>query len=370
MRTLPAVLILSWTAVCAVPSAIAQVEIVRDNIFPAELEFSQLGAVRSEDSTTDRTKAGVRQLLPFLEDLGFRRRQTRVYDLQGGASLAIETILFSDARAALAALSLTGECFPATGPPGSAWCAGGSDLQFSGGNYWVRLSGAADPALLRKIAVSMGNRAGALAGPLPSVLRQLPAEGRVGASFRYAFGTGFLSRVSRLPDPLGTVPIPEGTETATCDYRLAAGSGTLTLLVLPTAQLAEDYHAALDSMPVSPRIQARVYTRRAGPFVGVLAGDVDPGTAERILGGIKYTYSIRWIYDRNNRSGGTVWGVPVALLGTVVRSLALTALLCILSIVAGLSIAGLRLYLRRRLPNNFFDDPERTGLIRLKLDEK
>ena len=62
-------------------------------------------------------------------------------------------------------------------------------------------------------------------------------------------------------------------------------------------------------------------------------------------------------------------GIPVGILGTVVRSLVLTGLLCGLSIIAGAGIATFRLLLRKYAPNNYLDRPERTEIIRLKIDE-
>jgi hypothetical protein len=59
-----------------------------------------------------------------------------------------------------------------------------------------------------------------------------------------------------------------------------------------------------------------------------------------------------------------VWGVPVRILGTVVRSIVFTALLCLASIVLGIIMAFSRLYLRKRLGRT--DD---DAYIRLKLDE-
>jgi ABC-type phosphate transport system permease subunit len=111
------------------------------------------------------------------------------------------------------------------------------------------------------------------------------------------------------------------------------------------------------------------YARRAGPLVAILEGTFEPEQADKILGSLEFQYSIRWIYDKNNRSSATVWGVPVGLLGTVVRSLAFVALLCVASVLLGLGMAVFRILLREYAPNNILDRPERTEMIRLKLDE-
>jgi hypothetical protein len=144
----------------------------------------------------------------------------------------------------------------------------------------------------------------------------------------------------------------------------------LTLLGFATGQLAEDF---FDSLP-GPQIRkpaggSSTFAKRVGPLVGILEGTFEPEEADKILGSLEFQYSIRWIFDKNNRSSATVWGVPVSLLGTVVRSLVLTALLCVASLFAGFGIAVFRILLRGYAPNNILDRPERTEIIRLKLDE-
>jgi hypothetical protein len=98
--------------------------------------------------------------------------------------------------------------------------------------------------------------------------------------------------------------------------------------------------------------------------VEILEGNFSPEVADKTLGSIRFLYSVKWIYDRARHQGQTVWGVPVRILGTVVRSLVFTALLCVLSVVAGVMVAAGRVYVRRRLGRE--DD---SGYIRLKINE-
>ena len=59
----------------------------------------------------------------------------------------------------------------------------------------------------------------------------------------------------------------------------------------------------------------------------------------------------------------------MGILGTVVRSLVFTGLLCVVSTLSGLLIAVTRVLMRRYAPGNPLDRPERTEIIRLKLNE-
>jgi len=109
----------------------------------------------------------------------------------------------------------------------------------------------------------------------------------------------------------------------------------------------------------------KTYAKRAGPLIAILEGSFDPVVAGRILNPIEHTYSIRWLYERPKAK--TIWGVPAALLGTVVNSLLLVALLCLASILVGLGYAIFRFTLRSYAPHNPLDRPERTEITHLKL---
>jgi hypothetical protein len=100
--------------------------------------------------------------------------------------------------------------------------------------------------------------------------------------------------------------------------------------------------------------------------VAVLEGTFDPASANKLLSLIKFSYSIRWIYDKGHKST-IIWGVPAGILGTVVKSLLFVVLLCALSIVAGVGFAVFRVVLRGFAPKNFLDRPERTEITRLRL---
>jgi hypothetical protein len=203
----------------------------------------------------------------------------------------------------------------------------------------------------------------------PSLAGRLPEAGRDAASIRYFLGPLAFAGFGWATKGVDMRPTRD-QELLQARYDVEGRSGVLCLLGFPTGQLAEEY---FDGLPGNADRSAaaglRVYARRVGPMVGILEGTFTTEQADKILGSLEYQYTIRWIYDKNNRSSATVWGVPVGLLGTVVRSLILVAILCGASIVAGFAMAVFRVLLRGYAPNNFLDRPERTEVIRLKLDE-
>jgi hypothetical protein len=198
----------------------------------------------------------------------------------------------------------------------------------------------------------------------------MPPEGLQAASLRYFLGPEAYRAYGELPRSFQLVPTRD-LEIAQARYEEAGNSGTLFLVGFPTNQVAQEYFDSL-SVPAprsGTKTSVRTYAKRAGPMVAILEGTFEPEQADKILGSLEFQYSVRWIYDKNNRSSATVWGVPVGLLGTVVRSLVLVALLCLASILLGIGIAIFRVMLRTYAPGNPLDRPERTEVIRLKLHE-
>jgi hypothetical protein len=360
---------LLWVLLCSAV-AFPQVELVRDTFFPAEAEFKELLAVLE-----DRTYSSIGDVaaLPYghlLSAPAFRRGQARTYDVAGGAQLRIEVMSLTDSRAAYSLLSLARGGPLEAGVLGDGFAPEMTGFSFCRGSRWVRISGTADPLLMQRVGNSVANRIGGPRGVVPAAVKHLPASGLEEDSIRYFTGPTSFPALQGVP-PASRLALPPDVEIASARYAMEGWTGRLTVMSFPTAQVAEEF---LDrfSREADPSAtgSGTLFTRRSGPLALILEAGSDPRKADELLGKVRYSYSVRWIYDRRNQSGATVWGVPVAILGTVVRSLALTALLCLGSIIAGLGIASFRVWLRGYAPNNFLDRPERTELIRLKLNEK
>jgi hypothetical protein len=359
MRIFPVLLL----ALQAAP-ATAQVALVSDDYFPAALEFRELGPIRSE---VDKPAGGSGLDPDLLREAGLRRYTRRVYATEGGGSLVIEILVLEDGKGAYSLLTLLGDGPLERGAPGDFHRRADSALALAQGHVFARLEGG-DPTLRRRVAVSVGNRIGAH-DPAPMLVSRFPAPGLVPESVRYFLGPKALGRYGSA-GAVRRLEIPADVEVAEARYRAGDHSGTLLVASFPTSQLAEEYYEKLfrsGSLPESGG--AGLFFRRSGPIVGVLEGTFDALAADRLLGGLQFSYTVQWIFDRQNHAPRSVFGVPVAILGTVVRSIFFTALLCGLSIGAGILIAMTRVGLRVWAPGNFLDRPDRTGLIRLKLDE-
>ncbi len=349
---------------------VAQTELVSRNYFPAELEFKELQKVFSEESGGNGAAlAGVKEA-PIFAEAGFLHYAKRTYLTDTGSNLSIEVLTAKDEKAAYSLLTLLRNANMAVGPPGDAFAAGDEGLIFAKGPFWVHIGGQAPADLFRRIAISVSNRIGAREHSIPALVSRLPQPGLDSNTVRYFLGP--ISVESYGSGILGTrLAMGPEMELAQARYSQSGQAGTLSLVGFPTSQAAESYFDGL-SLPDGSGARnepKRSYARRVGPIVGILEGGFDATAAGEILRQLKFSYSIRWIYDKNNRSSATVWGVPVGILGTVVRSLMLTALLCGMSLLIGVGMAAFRLFLRGYAPNNFLDRPERTEIIRLRLNE-
>ncbi len=370
MKTLtkisPVLFLLIFPAVIAA----AQTELVRSNYYPAELEFRELGPIKLDQTLTEADSLAGVEGASLFEDVGFTKYSRRVYTLESGGTLSVEVVRLEDPRASYSLLTLMRTSDIADGPPGDWYSTVEKGVIFAQRDMLVRVRSDAGPGdLARRVAVSVGNRIGNRNTPLPRLVSHFPKSGLDASSVRYFLGPrSYESFAASTAGP--RLKFESDMEVAQAKYEIQDMKGLLSLVSFPTGQLAEQYFENPAALESGPSDGTRVYLKRTGPLLGILQGNFDAGTADKILDSLQYAYAIKWIYDKNNRSNAkTVWGVPMPILGTVVRSLLLTALLCGFSVLAGVGFAVFRLALRGYAPRNYLDRPERTEIIRLKIDE-
>ena len=348
----------------------AQTELVREHYFPAELEFRELAAVKNEQSTDDLSAVREFREPRLLAEAGFQNYRSRVYRTEPDGSLTIEVIRLRDAKAAYSLLTLLGGSVLSPGPPGDLVATEPSAVLFAQGRFLVRVLADRASDLPRRVAVSVANRIG-VHEPAPHMVSRFPGRGLEPQSVRYFLGPESLGAYA-YSGTVKRIELPPDVEVAQARYRIDGAEGTLALVGFPTSQLAQDYYERLFQARGSRAAwidRPGLYLKRSGPLVGILEGSFAPPQADRILASVEFTYSIQWIYDKRQHGPRTVWGIPMGILGTVVRSLVFTGLLCVVSTLSGLLIAVTRVLMRRYAPGNPLDRPERTEIIRLKLNE-
>ncbi len=341
---------------------LAQTQIVRGDFYPAEMEFSELQKIQADENVRDAASLARIRNGDLFADVGFEQYSKRSYALADRGSLTIEVVTLKDTKAAYSILTLLRNGNVAPGPPGEFYCDDGNDLSFVRGAYLVRLHAEARPDLLKRVGTSVSNRIGQRETSFPTLIGHFPKKGYDASSVRYFLGPKSYDSFSTAAQRL---KFESGMEVAQARYTVDNQTGLLSLISFPTHEMAEGYQESLE-VPVS-NDSKQVYVKRAGPLVGVLEGTFDHATADGLLSSIHFSYAIKWIYNKDNQSSKTIWGVPMPILHTVVRSIALVAILCLASILVGASFGLFRLWLRRHAPHNILDRPERTEMIRLKL---
>lgn len=347
---------------CAAVPLWAQTELVGDSLFPAPLEFKELKATLTERDLKDHADLGKLPHAPALLEVGLMRFVERTYTVAGGGQIEISIMTLGDARGAYSAFTFLGPSGVHPGPPGSFYADDKETLAFVTGNYCVRVRSSAADGLARRVAMSVANRIGNREWNPPSLIRHIPADSCDPGSVRYLLGP---MAIASFGSAVGgtSLKVPEDVEVAQANCRAQGQSGILSMFSFPTIQLAEEYFESGSLSQNQSSGTANLYMRQTGPLVAILEGNFSPETADKTLGSIQFSYSIKWIYDKNNQQSRTVWGVPVKLLGTVVRSILFTVLLCLISLLAGVLLGAGRLIALK----HGFRGPD--TLIRLKLDE-
>jgi hypothetical protein len=347
-------------------TAAAQVEVVSENYFPSNLEFQELQKLVSEEVFENPSRLLKVEGRNLISSIGFDKYRRRIYSNKNTASLSIEVITFQDSRAAFSILTLFRKSDLQNGPPGDKASSTLDSICFAHGRELVRIQGhgfAQD--FLARVAISVSNRIGPIHPKVPSLVSHLPELGYEATSLRFFSGLGtYDAYYKNIIGPY--LKLDSDLEIAQASYRLENQTGFLWLLSFPTTAAAEEYFAAPVIFKSINNNGNSLFTKRAGPLIAILKGDFDPTSANKILGSLKYSYSIRWVYDKRNQSK-TIWGIPTRILETVVDSLLFAALLCVVSFVVGFGFAVLRFILRRRANQKSIQQTEQDEIIQLRL---
>jgi hypothetical protein len=344
----------------AVSTASAQVELVSDNYFPAELEFSDLQKVQSQDTISDPALLSRIDDGRLFSDVGFEKCAKRIYSIGNSGSLSIEIFTLQDSRAAYSALTLLRDDAIQQGPPGDAFTATANGIRFAQGRRWIRIQERGAPQdLAKRVATSISNRIGPRRAKPPSLISHMPKLGCDQTTIRYYPGMKSFQSYSGINStPFQLNP---DMEIAQARYALDKYAGMLFLLSFPTREVAEDYFAGLTGTESGEKDTNKIYMKRIGPLVGILEGSFDPSAADKILGSIQYSYSVQWVYEKGKKQK-TIWGIPQGILGTVVKSFVFVVLLCGISILAGAGYAFLRTMIRTKHSSNQAEEDEITQL--------
>jgi hypothetical protein len=340
--------------ILAILTATAQTGLPPDSYVPSESEFKELKAVLPCRSFTDPSKLLRITNGKLISDVGFQKYVQCTYEFEKGKSLSIEVITLSDMQAAYSLLTLLGNPDMQPGPPGDEYSSVAKGICFAHGKHWVEIKGEGVPEdFMKRVSLSLSSRIGVRQQKRPALISHLPKTGFDASSVKYFPGfKSFASYAKKLP--AWGRSCGHDMEIVQARYGLDNRSGTLSLLYFPTNEIAQDCYSGIAGTPESSEKDAsKVYVKAVGPLVGILDGSFDPEAADKILNSIQYSYSVHWIYEKKTKRS-TILGVPVAILGTVVKSVFFVGILAVLSIAAGVAFAFARFNFRRR--NKALDD--------------
>jgi hypothetical protein len=207
----------------------------------------------------------------------------------------------------------------------------------------------------------------AQAGPLPSLWQLLPPKGIVEGTDRYIAGPQALNQLfpAALGDSLG---FSTGVEAELARYRSGGREAVLLIADFPTPQLAKQGLADLrmkfnvngsrsgDSSPA-------LFAKRSLTLLAIVAGPSSQQEAAVLLDQVHPGTALTWDEPTFQFKEPRI---EVMIVGTIIG----TGVICVFALVAGLAFGGLRLLVKRILPNKVFDRGHHLQVLQLGLSSK
>jgi hypothetical protein len=211
-------------------------------------------------------------------------------------------------------------------------------------------------------------------GPLPTLTDHLPRTDFVDRSDRYVLGPAALNQL--FPVALGnSLGFTEGAEAELAHYRVGRRELTLLIVDFPTpqtaakklAELQQAFHvvtvgdAKSDSKPNGD--SAALYARRSLTLLAFVAGASSKDEASVLLRQVDSGTELTWnepTFQFTQPSIGSM------IVGTIIG----TGVICMFALVSGLAFGGVRLVVKRALPNRVFDRSDQLQILQLGLASK
>ncbi|MFY9560581.1 MAG: DUF6599 family protein [Terriglobales bacterium] len=367
-RTRP-IAVLLVLFVCA--AALAAEPLAPAPILPAQFAGWQVkdSFIKSSDpAVADEANA------PVLQEYGFQRLEKATYTRDDGRKLAIKAAVFADASGAYGAFTYYKTPVMLNEKIGGQASSLNNRALFYQGNILVdavfdKLN-AMSAAELRELAGMLPAPAGN-ARNLPPLPTYLPKQSYEKNTVKYILGPVTLDRVGApLPTPM--VDFKSGAEVVIAKYAANAGDSTLMLIEYPTPQIATEKLRQIDaahqaSPPPQPGAAPLLdigpfFDKRTGPIIVIAAGPLSLSEAKSLLSSISYEADVTWnentYLTKKDNLANLLFNV-IVLCGIVIG----------LALVAGIAFGGIRILMKRILPNRVFDRPEDMEFISLHLDE-
>lgn len=299
-----------------------------------------------------------------LKEYGFTGFESATYTRDDGRTLKIKAAKFQDASGAYGAFTFYKSPQMLNEKIGDQGYSLNERILFYRGNILVdavfqRLS-AMSAAELRELADDLPRPPGTSAN-LPGLPAYLPRVSYVKNTARYIVGPLALEK-DGAPIPARYVDFSKGAEVVLGDYSLSGSPARLMLISYPTPQIAAAQLKQIESAQQAHQLgDSEISARRTGPILALVSGELS-GDAKSLLGTVNYDADVTWNENtystRRDNAANLIVGVIV-----------LAAIVCGLSIVAGLAFGGFRMAIKRLFPGKVFDRPEQLEIIALHLSD-
>ncbi len=301
----------------------------------------------------------------LLKEYGFTGLTTATYTRDDGRTLTIKAARFQDASGAYGAFTFYRTPQMHSEEIGNESAAIDQRVLFYHGNMLVdavfqRLS-AMSASELRELADDLPKAAGSEANP-PDLPTYLPKTSYVKNTAKYVVGPVGLEQ-SGAPLPAQYINFNRGAEVVLGDYSISGNTGRLTLIGYPTPQIAANQLKEIESAQQAHQVpELPTAIRRTGRIVVLASGNISGDVAHTLASAVNYEAEVTWnqntFHDPHENVGRVVLGVML-----------LAAIVCGMSIVAGMAFGGFRLVIKRLLPGKVFDRPEQVEIIALHLSD-
>jgi len=137
----------------------------------------------------------------------------------------------------------------------------------------------------------------------------------------------------------------------------------LMLISYPTPQIAASELKQIEAGKQAHELDSILTIRRTGPILVLASGQISEGDAKSLASAVNYDADVTWnentYFTRRDNAANLIVGVII-----------LAAIVCGLSIVAGIAFGGLRVVMKRLFPGRVFDRPEQMEFISLHLSDR
>ena len=149
--------------------------------------------------------------------------------------------------------------------------------------------------------------------------------------------------------------------------RLETGRATVVLTGMGAVNTAHGITRQLGTQPktdgASPGDAGRIFTKRTGPIVAVASGPLSVSEATSLLASVNYDADVTW-------NENTSFSKKDNLANLLVNIILLCGILMGLALVAGIAFGGIRILVKRIMPERVFDRPEGMEFISLNLSDE